>query len=352
MKTKLKKVSNLAKGLMFFALVSCSMGYAQEKESAFTLGGNVDGYYKFDAGRTKSNSKTRFTERHNSFEIGMASFNVQHKANRLTTYIDLGVGNRVDQFSANSSNTEIFIKEAFMRYELADGLNVTLGSWRKHLGYEHINANENANYSMSYAFTNSPFFNTGVKLDYSIDNFNFMFGVTNATDFRSALDANSTFKNVIGQFGYTFEKTKIIYSFQTRGTVEFPRNVSQNDLIVEHQFDDQWTVALNIANAMINYEIRNSWNSAAGYVKFKHNDVINFNFRSEFFNSSKPQMYYFADYKNANIFSNTFSLNYKIANLTLIPELRFDYASRDLFVLNNKPTDLNIFFLVGATYQF
>ena len=75
-------------------------------------------------------------------------------------------------------------------WSLADiKFKVTAGSFGTHIGYELLDAVDNKNYSMSYAFTNGPFFNTGIKAQYTAGKVSFMAGVSNPTDFKSALDA-------------------------------------------------------------------------------------------------------------------------------------------------------------------
>jgi hypothetical protein len=354
MKTKLNTISNLSKGLMVLALTG-SLHYtnAQEKQSNFTFGGNVDGYYKFDAGRHNRNSKTRFTENHNSFELGMASFEATHKTEKFTTFVDLGMSKRADQFSATTKNSDIFIKQLYVTAEIATDLTVTAGSWKKHYGYEHINAIDNANYSMSYGFSNSNFFNTGIKLDYKLEKFNFMAGITNASDFKSAIDAGSTQKNFIGQFGYNREKSRFIYSVQTLTANVFPKNTILNNFIIEHQFDDKLVIALDITNTNVATMKKMDWNAAAVYVKYALQENLNLNYRLEFLDTNHLVRRHMAfDYRNGDVVSNTFTAKYKVGGLTIIPELRLDASSRKLFYFNNEPSKFNAFLLLGTTYQF
>ena len=94
------------------------------------------------------------------------------------------------------------IKQLMFTYELSDKFKMVFGSFGTHIGYELLDAVDNKNYSMSYAFTNGPFFNTGVKAVYTSGKFTAMAGITNPTDFKSALDAPSKNKTFIAQVGY------------------------------------------------------------------------------------------------------------------------------------------------------
>lgn len=207
---------------------------------------------------------------------------------------------------------------------------------------------------MSYGFSNSNFFNTGIKLDYKLEKFNFMAGVTNASDFKSAIDAGSTQKNFIGQFGYTREKSKFIYSVQTLTTNVFPNNTILNNLIVEHQFSDKLILAVDITNTNIGTYSKRRWNSLALYAKYAVNDKLHLNYRGEILDtnifSAKNMLY---NYKAGNVLSNTFTSKFKLSNsLTILPEIRLDASDKKIFTLDNKLSNINAFFLVGTTYQF
>ena len=116
MKTKLNHLFNLRKALWILAIAGAqSTVFAQEEQPKVKFGVNADGYYKLDAGRLNSNSKTRFTPAHNSFELGMISVDATYKKDKMTAFVDLGAGSRVDQYNSNSTNL-------FNKNYSADGL--------------------------------------------------------------------------------------------------------------------------------------------------------------------------------------------------------------------------------------
>lgn len=362
MKTKLNHLSNLRKALWILAIAGTqSSAFAQEEQPKVKFGVNADGYYKLDAGRLNSNSKTRFTPAHNSFEIGMISVDASYKKDKVSVFVDLGAGTRADQYNRTSTNptnsdyvgSDILIKQAFISYDLTSDLTLTAGSWKKHNGYEQINAVDNGNYSMSYGFSNSNFFNTGLKLDYKMEEFRFMVGIVNPADFRSVVSSGSTKKNYIGQFEYSKSNTKFVYGVQTLTPNSFPNNIVQNDFIVEHKFDEKLTLALNVTNTNYWNNLNRSWNSAALYAKYAVQENLKLNYRGEFFQSDVHlfNMLY-KNYRGSNIISNTISANYKVGGFTVIPEIRVDYSSREIFVLNDKASKVNAFFVLGTTYKF
>ena len=196
----------------------------EEEPAKTTFGGYLDAYYKVENSAKTTNSLTSFTKRSSSFELGMASIYAEHKFKKASAFIDLGFGKRVEEFVYNNApgniagvvpNSQMLIKQAYLSYEVINGLKLTGGSWGTHIGYELLNAADNRNYSMSYAFSNGPFFNTGAKIDYSFDKFNVMFGVTQPTDFRSAVEAKTKQKTFIAQIGYTGESNSAFINATT-----------------------------------------------------------------------------------------------------------------------------------------
>lgn len=124
--------------------------------TATTFAGSADAYYKYDFSGI-DNSLSSFTNSHNSFELGMASIEASHKIGKAAVFVDLGFGNRAAQFTYNDDSATFMIKQLNFTYEFSDKFKVTAGSFGTHIGYELLDAVDNKNYSMSYAFTYGPF---------------------------------------------------------------------------------------------------------------------------------------------------------------------------------------------------
>ncbi len=179
--------STLFSAVLFLA--AFTNGFAQETPPAVTVfAGSVDMYYKYDFSKF-DNSKTSFTKANDSFELGMASIEASHKSGKASVFVDLGFGTRASEFTYTDASTTFMVKQLYVNYDFSPSFKVTAGSFGTHIGYELLDAIDNKNYSMSYAFTNGPFFNTGVKAQYTVGKYNFMAGVTNPTDFKSAVRA-------------------------------------------------------------------------------------------------------------------------------------------------------------------
>ncbi|HWJ26292.1 MAG TPA: outer membrane beta-barrel protein, partial [Flavisolibacter sp.] len=142
------------------AMSSLTWASAQDstKTSPLTISGSADVYYKYDFAKTKANNLTSFTNSHNSFELGMASLKLDYKTAKTEVVADVGFGKRAQEFSYNDEGVLAAVKQLYISYSPISWLKFTAGSWATHVGYEVVDAYANHNYSMSYMFTNGPFF--------------------------------------------------------------------------------------------------------------------------------------------------------------------------------------------------
>lgn len=352
-------------------MLTSSFAFAQDdKETtnpATVFGGSADLYYKYDFSK-QQNGLTSFTNSQDSFELGMASIEASHKFGKASVFVDLGFGTRASEFSYNeyndNSKASFLIKQLFLKYDLSDSFSIIAGSFGTHMGYELLDAVDNKNYSTSYAFSYGPFFNTGVKAQYITGEFSFMLGVTNPTDFKSAMDAGSSQKTYVGQLAYVADTGSAYLNFTsgstnpTPGTTVVPTgdNKTQFDFVGTKAVNDVFSLGLNATYAKTTNDydskLDGEWFSVVGYAYYKFKENLGLAYRMEYFNA-KDAALSLGTVAGSNVFANTVSLNYKVGNMTIIPEIRLDSASADIFLdSNSAPTGKMVFALVAATYSF
>ena len=339
-------------------LLSTTFTFAQETPAmpVTTFAGSADAYYKYDFSGI-DNSLTSFTNSHNSFELGMVSIEASHKRGKGSVFVDLGFGNRAAQFTYNDANATFMIKQLNFTYEFSDKFKVTAGSFGTHLGYELLDAVDNKNYSMSYAFTYGPFFNTGVKAQYTTGKFSFMAGVTNPTDFKSTIDAGSTQKTFIGQLAFLGDTGSAFFNV-TSGSSNpaSDENKTQFDFVGTKKLSDAFSLGFNGTYAMTDNDFDSSldgeWFALVGYANVAIKESLSLTYRLEYLDAKEatPALGLLA---GTSVIGNTLSLNYKVGNLTIIPEFRLDSASEAIFSNNDAaPKVLTAFALLATTYSF
>ncbi len=363
----------IKKSIATLAILTATLGVAQEA-SKTTFSGNADFYYRFDfanAGNAANNSLTSFTKSNDSFELGMASIKATHKEGKASVVADLGFGNRASEFTYNDPANQFMVKQLNMTYEFSDKFKITAGAFATHLGFELVDAVDNKNYSMSYAFTNGPFFNTGVKAQYTSGKFSIMAGLTNPTDFKTALANNTNQKTIIGQIGYTGDSGSAFLNFNGGGTNKFFKNSitptlidridedkKQIDFVATKKVSDKFTLGLNGTYAMVkavntftNSEFKGNWFSAIVYAQYGWSKVSSLAYRLEYLGDKDAII---SGVKDNNIIANTLSFNFKEGRFTFIPEVRFDMSKEEIFAKNKDldPSKSAASILFATTYSF
>ena len=349
--------------LILALMLTSNLILAQEEGTktppATTFAGSADAYYKYDFANDFSNNKTSFTNSSNSFELGMASIEASHKFGKASVFVDLGFGKRAADFSYNDTspddNATFLIKQLNFTYEFSDKFKIIAGSFATHVGYELVDAVDNKNYSMSYAFTNGPFFNTGVKAQYTAGKFGIMAGITNPTDFKTALDSGTDQKTYIAQLSYTGETGAVYLNFTSgSNNPASDTNATQYDIVATKKLGDKFGIGFNGTYAPLkndsNGSLDASWFALVGYANYAFSDKVSLAYRIEYFDDKDAAKYGLVD---NNVFANTLSLNFKEGNFTFIPEIRLDSSSKDFFTKSNgSATGSAGNILFATTYSF
>ena len=350
----------IKKSITLAAILYATVTVAQESKTVFS--GNADFYYRYNfanTGNLENNNLTSFTNSNDSFELGMASIKASHEEGKASFFADLGFGKRAKEFTYNDANQEFMIKQINMTYEFSSEFKVMAGSFATHLGYEFVDAVDNKNYSMSYAFTNGPFFNTGVKAQYIAGKISIMAGLTNPTDFKTAIASKSNQKTVIAQFGYTEHTGSVFLNFTSGSTNPQTDNKQQVDLVATKKLNDKFTLGVNGTYATVSSDLSGvdskSWFSGILYAQYAVAKNSSLAYRFEYLSDKDGALVMKgANILDNNIIANTLSMNFKERKFTFIPEIRFDNSSQEIFA-KNKALDSSkstASILFATTYSF
>ena len=337
-----------------------SQGYSQDstkKEPAFKLSGSADVYTRYNFNNPTApayNNPTSFTNSHNSFELGMASLRADHSFGKAAITADLGFGKRVEDFSYNDIAGErgfslSNVKQLYLSYAVSDKLKLTMGKWATHVGYELVDAYLNRNYSMSYMFSYGPFFHTGIKADISLGGKSaLMVGVANPTDYSTT---TSTSKFAIAQFSTASSDSKVkLYVNYQGGKVAQGVSLNQGDIVITGALSDKFSIGYNgtIQVRKPSGKAGDSWWGSALYFNVDPTSYFGLTLRTEYFNDKENVVTV-----NSKVFETTLSANFKVSNLTIIPELRLDNASQNIFSKNNGDFTKNTASaILAAVYSF
>nr|WP_294992685.1 outer membrane beta-barrel protein [uncultured Sediminibacterium sp.] len=341
----LKKISSIS--CMLFSFICADAQTDSTKKATTTFSGSVDAYYRygFSDAPGKTNNFTSFTNSQNSFELGMASFKVDHTIGKVTATADLGFGRRAQEFSYNDAGSLAAIKQMYITYAASDKVKFTMGKWATHVGYELVDAGGNRNYSMSYGFSYGPFFHTGIKADISLGGKSaMMVGIANPTDYSTTTSADKFF---LAQFSTATSNDKVKAYLNFQGGA----GITQYNLVVTGALADKWGISYD--GSLQSYSTAgntSSWKSHALYLNYDPTSSVGLTLRQDYFDDRKLTPIGLG----GKIMATTLSANLKADNLTIIPEFRYDHSQQPVFFKGSAAsgTKNSAAFILAAVYKF
>ncbi len=338
--------------LLLIVLLWPALGLAQEESSALQISGSADVYYKYDFSGT-ANIPTSFGDEQNSVSIGMLDLLFEKSGEKASFVGEIAFGPRNAGSAGPAPEGAGYaprIQNLYVSYNLTDKLSVTGGYMGTFVGYEVISPTGNFNYSTSYLFTNGPFQNAGVKLDYAIsDRVGVMVGAFNPWNVYTAPDSIGPTSLGAQLYVSPVEGWDAYINFVTGG-----ESGTEIDLTTTFQLSDDFLVGLNAASYTDGGEgaAASSFAGGALYLNYALSEGAALGLRYEYFMASMASGILGAD-ADGTVNAVTLSGNFGKDGLMFIPELRFDAASSDIF-LNSEGTATSsaVQILVAAVYAF
>lgn len=371
--------------LFVFAMVLSTLTYGQDTTSVerpFSLSGSADVYFRANLS-AKNNPSVSYPvpgtsfANGNGFSLGMFNLIGAYEGKKAGVVGDLVFGPRGQEAVFGSLPSNNIVNQLYAYWNVSDKVTLTIGNFNTFLGYEVISPAANFNYSTSYMFSYGPFSHTGLKADFDLGNdMSLMLGVFNPTDmtetnflntytFGAQLGIKGVYLNLLlgDQDGSLDED--VITDGATSSGMTF-----QADLTAGWDLSDALYLGVNATyNTTGAGEVvkgtsiddaegdPSDFYGVAGYFQYATSDNFALGLRAEYFGEANGGAGAIGAYDSegdASIFVATLSANYKVGNLTLIPELRLDSASEDDTFLNNSLENSKSLtsFLLAAVYSF
>jgi hypothetical protein len=332
---------------------------SKPKEAPLVFAGHVDAYYRYSSNGVAG--KTSYTDAGKGFGFGMANLQMSKDNGKVGFMADLMFGPRAEAtnyyyFDAvtGKSSSLALIKQLYVTYKLSDRAKFTIGNFMTFVGYELAEASNNLNYSMSYNYTNGPFYHTGIKLDYQFtDKFGGMIGVFNRTDTK--LDNGPKF--VGGQLSYVDGPLKLYLNGLSGKEIDSAL-VTTIDVTASYQATSKLGLGFNLINKSVSPKegAATNWLGTAFYANYAFTDKFTLAARGEYLADSKGMIFKDETNKGAldnTVYAFTISGNFKVDALTIIPEIRFDSAKKNVFNDDlGKFKTAETAFILAAVYKF
>jgi hypothetical protein len=208
-------------------------------------------------------------------------------------------------------------------------------------------------------FTNGPFFHTGVKADLTLGKSGVMVGVANPTDFKYVPDGVINKKFFLAQYSYTGSDFLKLYLNYVGGQGVDTSKSNQVDVVITSKISDKFSLGYNGTVSSVqkwNGEKNlggKSWWGSAIYINVDPTSKFGLTLRSEYFSDKNELKIYTGTMTGTKVLANTLSANFKVDNLTIIPEFRIDHSSEQIFTKSDATrtkTAANV--LLAAVYSF
>ena len=367
-----KKISATAIILLAFmngllAQDTTSPAPAPAPAPSLKISGSVDAYYRFSPGAQPktapgfNNNYTSFTNSSNTFQLGMASVKAEYTTGKVGAVVDLGFGKRAEEFSYADEGTLQAVKQAYVYFAPSDKVKFTFGKFGTHIGYELLDPQLNKNYSMSYMFTNGPFSHTGLKADFTLGGgAGLMIGIANPIDVTSP-SSGSDPKTLIAQFSKVAGKASFYLNyagyFGAKTSMPSASSFNQIGLTASYAATDKFSIGYDGTVQILKDEDlgkSKSWWASALYLNMTASDAFGLTLRTEYFSDKKYGIKISNGVTGSNVFAATLSGNYKVGGFTLIPELRLDNGSAQIFSKNSdgELSKTAVSAILAAVYSF
>ena len=338
------------------------------------VSGLVDGYYSYNNNKVDMFTQGRaFDVRHNSFSMQLAKLTLEKKNSKdspLGFRIDAGLGETVDRIisvsdSSRNDGTK-YVLQAYASYvaPLGSGLTLDFGKFYTPIGGEVIETKDNFNYSRGLLFTYGPYYHTGLRTKYSVNDKVALTGfLVNGWDNLFENNVSDKFNKTLGlQLGLTpskkFALTATYLGGQEAPLANLPAPSARDnwrnifDSVGTIFVTDKLTLMGNFVygNDGDNDGNRGYWTGFAAYLKYAFNNRFAFSPRFEVFNDHDG----LRSGLGQTIKDITLTQEIKLFNnfITRL-EFRRDFSNQKFFTnsvgdaKNNQNT-----FIVGVSYFF
>jgi hypothetical protein len=328
----------MKKLITIMSLAFVGLTFGQEEEPKFNVSGSVDAYFR--ANLTSNNAGDNNTllgigdyslfNNDSGFSAGLANVTISYEGETVGFIADLAYGPRMDVWNGDGTKgSGDVVNEAYMYWNASDKVMLMMGRFNSWMGYERVSAANNFHYSMSHMFT------------YSARNFNglvaqFDFG----TDLRGGVGVMNEVNNMSGNTGKFSIAAGLTYKETTSFSYASSDEQSFIDFKTAFNVSDNFNVKLNAHIADFGddgFALGESFTSISAYPQIKSSENLSWGMRLEYMMIDKAvteALVPDAD-DTLNVFTPTLTARYSVGDLTIIPELRLDSASEDVFTDND-----------------
>ena len=300
---------------MSLAFVGLTFG---QEEATFNVSGSVDAYFRAnltsgntgDANTLLGTGDYSIFNNDSGFSAGLANVTFSYEGETVGFVADFAYGPRMDAWNPGQ-----VVNEAYMYWNASDKVMLMMGRFNSWMGYERLSAANNFHYSMSHMYS------------YSARNFNGLVAQFDlGTDLRGGVGVMNQVNDLDGNTGKFSVAAGLTYKETT--SISFASSDEQSFIDFKTAFDvsDNFNVKLNAHIADFGddgFAFGDGFTSISAYPQIKSSDKMSWGMRLEYMMMDNAD--------DLTVFTPTLTARYSVGDLTIIPELRLDSASEDVF---------------------
>ena len=331
-----------------------------QKKSSLIISGYADIYYQYDFNEPADKLRPPFLynfKRHNEVNTNLMLLKTSYDAKKFRANLGIMTGNYARYNLAAEPEFFRYIFEANLGYKISEKFSVDAGILPSHIGSESAIAKDNWNLSRSILAENSPYYEAGIKLNYSPDD-KWKFALLAIQGWQNIKDYNSS-KSVGTQIVFTPNEK---LSFNSSSFIGNEKPDSAKQLRLFHNFYFTYHISSKLktlfildlgAERKIDKDGYNNWMGTALLLQYSFAKKFAAAARGEFYKDKTGVIV--SNYLPAKFETTGLALNFDyhpLKYMVIRGEIRYLQAKDEIFQRNNMPVQSNFAILGSAAFYF
>jgi hypothetical protein len=329
-------------------------------KSGLTISGYADIYYQYDFNKPADKLRPPFLynfKKHDELNTNLVLLKADYDGKNFRANLAVMAGNYAKYNLAAEPEFFRYIYEASIGYKLSEKISVDAGIFPSHIGCESAIAKDNWNLSRSILAENSPYYETGIKLNYE-PNDQWTFSLLGLQGWQNIKDYNSS-KALGTQIVFTPTEKMIFNSSSFIGN-EKPDSAKQIRFFHNFYFTYHISPKLKTlfmldlgAEKKLDEDGYNKWMGTALLLQYSFARKFVAAARAEFYRDKNGVIV--SNYLPAQFETTGLALNIDLhptKNFVIRAELRSLHSKTDIFTRNNTPVQSNFSLLTSAAFYF
>lgn len=326
----------------------------------FIISGYGDIYYQYDFNNPADKLRPAFLynfKKHNELNLNLALLKATYTGEKFKANVGIMAGNYAKYNLAAEPAFWRYIYEANVGYNFSEKVSVDAGIFPSHIGCESAIAKDNWNLSRSLLAENSPYYETGIKLNYK-PNDKWAFHLLALQGWQNIKDYNSS-KAMGTQIVFT-PNQKLTFNSSSFIGNERPDSAKQlrffhNFYFTYHVSDKLKTlVMLDLGTERkVDNSGYNKWMGTALLLQYSFSKKLAAAARGEFYRDKNGVIV--SGYLPARFETTGLACNvdyHATKNFVLRAEMRSLHSKEKIFTRNNTPVQSNFSLLGYAAFYF